>query len=137
MDDNRAVVVEKILGSKISSDGKSMTIGLIANMSEIKLDFSPTVLTTLALTALKAKSILDAKTSQGNPIDSGALHAFPCDGWEIRKSLDGAFLLLSFRVTGGAWVRVQVPSAAATPIRETLESAEGRVEMHVRTCRPN
>jgi len=129
MNGDRAIKVNRLLGAKPSPDGMSMTIGIVGGNGEYEFSCPPAMLTNLALIALQANSALEAKALADPAAEPTALHAFQTEGWEIRRSPNGAFLLISFRVVGGAWVRFQVPSTAATLMRETLESIEGRAPL--------
>jgi hypothetical protein len=124
----KGLSVEGILGSKVSAGGRSVVIGLATDSGEHHLALSADLLTALALTVLKARTGLEERAAELE--QSSKTHAFPCDKWEIRKSEDGGFLLFGFRHVSGAWIRIQAPRQIATPMRETLEIAEGGVQVH-------
>ena len=115
-----SIAVDKILGSKVRNDGNGALIGLTSGDKEYVFALLPEHLTSLALTALKAKTACDAQTAAARPLDF--VHAFPCERWEIRLSADGKSVMLGFLVVGGAWIRLQVPSQTAGPMRDTLET---------------
>jgi hypothetical protein len=73
------------------------------------------------LTAMKARTNLDENASSG----ADQFTVLPCDKWEIRMLNKGAIFIFSFRVPGGAWIRLKVPQGGATSMREALEAMEG------------
>jgi hypothetical protein len=126
MSNKMSIVVDKILGSKQLPGGKAVRIGLESSGNEYNFDFTPDLLADIALTALKGKSNWDSRFPDGKLNGDTPMQVFPCDKWEIRVTNDKAFLILIFRVVGGAWIRLQLPHRSTSAIRETLEAAEGR-----------
>ena len=123
-----SIAVDKILGSKVRNDGNGALVGLTSGDKEYVFALLPEHLTSLALTALKAKTVCDAQTAATRQLEF--VHAFPCERWEIRLSADGKSMMLGFLVAGGAWIRLQVPSQTAGPMRDTLET----IKMHLSTA---
>jgi hypothetical protein len=80
------ISIESILGSKISADGQSIVIGLETKSGEHHISISAELLTVSALTAPKAKTELEERAKKMN--NSNKTQAFPCERWEIRKSVE-------------------------------------------------
>ena len=108
MVDSRALSVEKILGSITLPDGNSTLIGFTVEGREYHLALSPALLMNVLLTAMKARTNLDENASSG----TDQFTVLPCDKWEIRMLNKGAIFIFSFRVPGGAWIRLKVPQGA-------------------------
>ena len=121
-------IVQKILGSRPSKDFGATTIGLVASGVEYKFDFSPDLLIVLALTALRAKTVNEERAAASAPDLQVPMQAFIGKKWEIRLSPDKSFFVISFLVAGGAWVRVQIPTASANAIQSTLQKINNQEE---------
>ena len=75
----QALAVEKIIGSKMASDGNSTLIELSAAGGMYHFALSPNLLMDLLLTALKARTNWDQIKAPG----AARATVLPCDKWEI------------------------------------------------------
>ena len=121
-----AIVVDEIVGTKRIAGNDGALIGFVSNGNILKLAFAKPVLNRLALVALKAITNCEPPERQlgTNTRLSNTVDAFRCERWEVHKGDDGNTMLLCFRLFGGAWVRLQVPTGSLRAFRETLAAAE-------------
>lgn len=130
MVDPKPSKVSRINGSRADKINNQIQFSFMTDNGDKILSFDPEMLSQLALSALHAKTIWN-QNAQTDPPETEIVEFFHCNRWEVRVSPDKKFVMMGFRHTSGAWLRVQIPMDGVPVIRETLETIEGRNQASV------
>ena len=113
----------KLLGSRRAKSPYDVVLGFNSPEGDLELHLNPDILMPLALEVMNARSTWEREQPTS---DKNEFHALVTDRWEIRRSDQKAAVLLSLKVTGGAWMRFEISREAIAAMHRTIEVAEGR-----------
>jgi hypothetical protein len=121
----QALLIDAVLGSTTSEDGRHALIKMTTSGSEVAFAFPHDKLVDLITAAATASKACESIIQQ----DPNLRQLLPVEWWEFGVNPDKSFAFLSFRLPGGSQLAFQVPIQWIPKMRETFEVMEGREPM--------